>query len=56
MHSKSTLDSALPRTGATRKLSEDEKKALGLAEKAEHHIGRKSEFLQKEARRKAENG
>jgi hypothetical protein len=54
--SKNTLDAAVPKSRAAHKLSEEEKKALELAERAEHETGRKREFLQKEARRKAESG
>jgi hypothetical protein len=39
-----------------RELSEEKKKALGLAARAEHEVGRKREVLQAEARRKAESG
>ena len=48
--SKSTLDAAVSRSDAARRLSEDEKKAL------DHETGRKREILQAEARRKAESG
>ena len=54
--SKSTLDTAVPKSDAVRQLSEKEKKALELAERAEHETGRKREVLQAEARRKAESG
>ena len=54
--SKSTLDAAVPRSDAASRLSEDEKKALELAGRAEHETGRKREILQAEARRKAESG
>ena len=54
-NSKSTLDAAVPKSDA-RQLSEQEKKALELAGRAEHETGRKREFLQAEARRKAESG
>jgi hypothetical protein len=54
--SKSTLDTALPKSDAARQLSEKEKKALELAGRAEHETGRKREVLQAEARRKAESG
>jgi hypothetical protein len=39
-----------------RELSEEKKKALDLAARAEHEVGRKREVLQAEARRKAESG
>lgn len=39
-----------------RELSEEKKKALELAARAEHEVGRKREVLQAEARRKAESG
>ena len=55
-NSKSTLDTAVPKSDATRQLSEKEKKALELAGRAEHETGRKREILQAEARRKAESG
>ena len=55
-HSKTTVDAAVPTSKAARELSEEQKKALELAERAEHAIGRKREALQKEARRKAEDG
>ena len=55
-NSKSTLDAAVPKSDAGRQLSEQEKKALELAGRAEHETGRKREFLQAEARRKAESG
>jgi hypothetical protein len=54
--SKDTVDAAVPSGKATQKLSKNEKTALELAERAEHAIGRKREALQKEARRKAEDG
>ena len=54
--SKNTVDSAVPTSKAARNLSEQQKKALELADRAEHAIGRKREALQKEARRKAEDG
>jgi hypothetical protein len=53
---KSTSNPAVPKSDAARQLSEDEKKALELAGRAEHETGRKREFLQAEARRKAESG
>ena len=46
----------MPGGKAAKNLSEEEKKALELAGRAEHEIGRKREALQKEARRKAEDG
>lgn len=46
----------MPASKAASNLSENQKKALELAERAEHAIGRKREALQKEARRKAEDG
>ena len=54
--SKNTVDSAVPTSKAARNLSEEQKKALELADRAEHAIGRKREAMQKEARRKAEDG
>ena len=54
--SRSAPSSAVPKSGAARQLSEDEKKALELADRAEHETGRKREILQAEARRKAESG
>jgi hypothetical protein len=54
--SKNTVDSAVPTSKAARNLSEKQKKALELADRAEHAIGRKREAMQKEARRKAEDG
>ena len=54
--SKNTVDSAVPTSKTARNLSEQQKKALELADRAEHAIGRKREALQKEARRKAEDG
>jgi hypothetical protein len=54
--SKNTVDPAVPASKAAGNLSEKQKKALELAERAEHAIGRKREALQKEARRKAEDG
>lgn len=56
LDSKNTLDAAVPGGKAAKNLSEEEKKALELAGRAEHEIGRKREALQKEARRKAEDG
>lgn len=53
---KNTVDPAVPASKTSRSLSEKQKKALELAERAEHAIGRKREALQKEARRKAEDG
>jgi hypothetical protein len=46
----------VPTNKAARNLSEEEKKALELADRAEHAIGRRREAMQKEARRKAEDG
>ncbi|HEU4678763.1 MAG TPA: hypothetical protein VFS35_04530 [Terrimicrobiaceae bacterium] len=54
--SKNTVDAAVPRAEAVRQLDEDQKKALELGDRAEHETGQKREELQKEARRKAENG
>ena len=54
--SKNTVDSAVPTSKAVRNLSEEQKKALELADRAEHAIGRRREAMQKEARRKAEDG
>ena len=54
--SKNTVDSAVLTSKALRNLSEQQKKALELADRAEYAIGRKREALQKEARRKAEDG
>jgi hypothetical protein len=54
--SENTVNPAAPASKTARDLSEKEKKALELAERAEHAIGRKREALQKEARRKAEDG
>jgi hypothetical protein len=54
--SKSALNPAVRKSDAARQLSQDEKKALELAERAEHETGRKREILQAEARRKAESG
>ena len=54
--SKDTVDPAVPTSKAVHDLSEKQKKALELAERAEHAIGRKREALQKDARRKAEDG
>jgi hypothetical protein len=54
--SKNTVDSAVSASQAARNLSEQQKKALELADRAEHAIGRKREAMQKEARRKAEDG
>jgi hypothetical protein len=54
--SKSTVKAAFPNSDAARQLTEDEKKALELAGRAEHETGRKREILQAEARRKAESG
>jgi hypothetical protein len=53
---KSTLNTAVPKSDAARRLSEEEKTALELASRAEHQTGRKREILQAEARRKAESG
>ena len=53
---KNTVDAAVPANEATKELSEEQKKALELAERAEHATGRKREALQKQARRKAEDG
>jgi hypothetical protein len=54
--SKDTANAAVPSGKATQTLSKDQKKALEMAERAEHAIGRKREALQKQARRKAEDG
>jgi hypothetical protein len=54
--SKRAPNAAVPGSDAARQLSEDEKKALELAARAEHETGRKREILQAEARRKAESG
>ena len=54
--SENMVNPAAPARQAARDLSEKEKRALELAERAEHAIGRKREALQKEARRKAEDG
>jgi hypothetical protein len=56
LDSKNSVGSAMPTSKAVRNLSEEQKKALELADRAEHAIGRKREALQKEARRKAEDG
>jgi hypothetical protein len=56
LDSKNAVDSAVPTNKAARNLSEEEKKALELADRAEHAIGRRREAMQKEARRKAEDG
>ena len=56
LHPKKRVDPTMPTSKAARNLSEKEKKALELAERAEHAIGRRREALQKEARRKAEDG
>jgi hypothetical protein len=56
LDSKKAVDSAVSTSKAARNLSEEEKKALELADRAEHAIGRRREALQKEARRKAEDG
>ena len=53
---RNTGDPAVPASKADRSLSEKQKKARELAERAENAIGRKREALQKEARRKAEDG
>jgi hypothetical protein len=53
---KNRVDPAVPASQAARDLSAQQKKALELAERAEHAIGRRREALQKEARRKAEDG
>jgi hypothetical protein len=53
---KDKVKAAVPKSDAMRRLSEDEKKALELAGRAEHETGRKREILQAEARRKAESG
>jgi hypothetical protein len=55
-NSKSALNAVAPKSDAARELSEDEKKALELAGRAEHETGRKRQILQAEARRKAESG
>ncbi len=56
-YSEKSVGAAVPKTETTaRQLDEDEKKALELADRAEHAIGQKREALQKEARRKAEDG
>lgn len=56
LNSKNTVDAAVPKAEAARQLDEDQKKALELAGRAEHETGQIREDLQKEARRKAENG
>ena len=56
LDSKNTVEVTVPASKAARKLSEEQKKALELADRAEHAIGRKREALQKQARRKAEDG
>ena len=54
--SKNAVDSAVPTSKAVRNLSEEQKTALELADRAEHAIGRRREAMQEEARRKAEDG
>lgn len=56
LNSKNTVDAAVPKAEAARQLDEDQKKALELGGRAEHETGQKREDLQKEARRKTENG
>lgn len=54
--SKNTADAAVPKAKGLRRLDEDQKKALELADRAEHAIGQERERLQKAARRRAEDG
>jgi hypothetical protein len=56
LDSKNTAEAAGPQAETARLLDEDHKKALELADRAEHETGEKREKLQKEARRKAEGG
>ncbi len=56
LDSKNTVETAVPQAETVRQLDEDKKKALELADRAEHETGQKREKLQKEARRKAEDG
>jgi hypothetical protein len=54
--STKTADAPVPKAKGSRKLDEAQKKALELADRAEHAIGQKRERLQKAARRMAEDG
>ena len=56
LRSKNSVDAAVPKAEAAHQLDEDQKKALELGGRAEHETGQKREELQKEARRKADNG
>lgn len=49
-----TLDSAVPKPEAAKRLSDHEKKALEQSELAEHEHGQKREQLQQSAQRTAE--
>jgi hypothetical protein len=56
LDAKNTVEAAVPQAETVRRLDEDQKKALELAGRAEHETGQKREKLQKEARRRAEDG
>lgn len=51
--SKQKADAAIPKSEAMRRLSENQKKALELGNRAEHETGMRRELLQKQAREKA---
>lgn len=52
--SKSKSDGFVPKSDAMNQMSEEEKKAMELAEEAEHEDGTDRTELQEEARKKAE--
>jgi hypothetical protein len=53
---RNLVDSAVPKSAETHRLSEGEKKAMELGEQAEHSHGAERERLQKEAKKAAERG
>jgi len=53
--SRNIVDSAVPKSAATERLPEGEKKALDLSEQAVHTDGAKREELQQQAKKAAES-
>ena len=54
--SKNIVDSAVPKSAQMKRLSEGEKKALELADQAEHSAGTERELLQDQAKKAAKSG
>lgn len=52
--SRNIVDSAVPKSAQTKRLSEGEKKALELSEQAEHEHGPEREELQQQAKKAAQ--